>query len=100
MLGAKNRQIKDLQYQVHQATKQYNDTIRVYAARIHRFFMLFLMLFDGFQWFSNCFRLYFVLEFDDFAWTRSLKRLRRASCSPWEWSPKRSASRRFRPPPR
>eukprot|EP00928_Gymnodinium_smaydae_P082643 TRINITY_DN65964_c0_g1_i1.p1 TRINITY_DN65964_c0_g1~~TRINITY_DN65964_c0_g1_i1.p1 ORF type:complete len:475 (-),score=170.36 TRINITY_DN65964_c0_g1_i1:33-1457(-) len=34
VLGAKNRQIKDLQYQVHQATKMYNDTIRVYEAKL------------------------------------------------------------------
>eukprot|EP00434_Breviolum_minutum_P016302 symbB.v1.2.014364.t1/scaffold1022.1/size143637/2 len=34
VLGAKNRQIKDLQYQVHQATKQYNDTIRVYESKL------------------------------------------------------------------
>lgn len=34
VLGAKNRQIKDLQYQVHQATKAYNDTIRVYEHRL------------------------------------------------------------------
>lgn len=34
VLGAKNRQIKDLQYQVHQATKAYNDTIRVYEAKL------------------------------------------------------------------
>mmetsp|Transcript_115930 Transcript_115930/g.322824 ORF Transcript_115930/g.322824 Transcript_115930/m.322824 type:complete len:475 (-) Transcript_115930:303-1727(-) len=34
VLGAKNRQIKDLQYQVHQCTKAYNDTIRVYEARL------------------------------------------------------------------
>eukprot|EP00747_Dinoflagellata_sp_TGD_P162034 gnl/TRDRNA2_/TRDRNA2_179186_c0_seq1.p1 gnl/TRDRNA2_/TRDRNA2_179186_c0~~gnl/TRDRNA2_/TRDRNA2_179186_c0_seq1.p1 ORF type:complete len:477 (+),score=175.95 gnl/TRDRNA2_/TRDRNA2_179186_c0_seq1:130-1560(+) len=30
VLGQKNKQIKDLQYQVHQRTKAYNDTIRVY----------------------------------------------------------------------
>merc|ERR1712100_1014764 len=34
VLGAKNRQIKDLQYQVHQCTKAYNDTIRVYEAKL------------------------------------------------------------------
>merc|ERR1719221_1820899 len=34
VLGAKNRQIKDLQYQVHQATKSYNDTIRVYETKL------------------------------------------------------------------
>lgn len=34
VLGAKNRQIKDLQYQVHQCTKAYNDTIRVYECRL------------------------------------------------------------------
>lgn len=34
VLGAKNRQIKDLQYQVHQSTKQYNDTIRVYESKL------------------------------------------------------------------
>merc|ERR1719221_212466 len=34
VLGAKNRQIKDLQYQVHQCTKAYNDTIRVYESRL------------------------------------------------------------------
>merc|ERR1711920_247411 len=34
VLGAKNRQIKDLQYQVHQATKAYNDTIRVYESKL------------------------------------------------------------------
>jgi len=34
VLGAKNRQIKDLQYQVHQCAKTYNDTIRVYEAKL------------------------------------------------------------------
>jgi len=34
VLGAKNRQIKDLQYQVHQCTKAYNDCIRVYEAKL------------------------------------------------------------------
>merc|ERR1712139_759363 len=34
VLGAKNRQIKELQYQVHQCTKAYNDTIRVYEAKL------------------------------------------------------------------
>merc|ERR1711972_564433 len=34
VLGAKNRQIKDLQYQVHQVTKAYNDTIRVYESKL------------------------------------------------------------------
>lgn len=34
VLGAKNRQIKDLQYQVHQCTKAYNDTIRVYESKL------------------------------------------------------------------
>jgi len=34
VLGSKNRQIKDLQYQVHQATKAYNDTIRVYESKL------------------------------------------------------------------
>eukprot|EP00933_Yihiella_yeosuensis_P027197 TRINITY_DN2109_c0_g2_i1.p1 TRINITY_DN2109_c0_g2~~TRINITY_DN2109_c0_g2_i1.p1 ORF type:complete len:476 (+),score=139.97 TRINITY_DN2109_c0_g2_i1:86-1513(+) len=34
VLGAKNRQIKDLQYQVHQSTKAYNDTIRVYESKL------------------------------------------------------------------
>lgn len=34
VLGAKNRQIKDLQYQVHQCTKLYNDTIRVYESKL------------------------------------------------------------------
>jgi len=34
VLGSKNRQIKDLQYQVHQCTKAYNDTIRVYEAKL------------------------------------------------------------------
>jgi len=33
-LGAKNRQIKELQYQVHQCTKGYNDTIRVYESKL------------------------------------------------------------------
>jgi len=33
-LGAKNRQIKELQYQVHQCTKAYNDTIRVYESKL------------------------------------------------------------------
>merc|ERR1719265_2327773 len=34
VLGAKNRQIKELQYQVHQCTKSYNDTIRVYESKL------------------------------------------------------------------
>merc|ERR1740121_3113243 len=34
VLGAKNRQIKDLQYQVHQCTKAYNDCIRVYEHKL------------------------------------------------------------------
>merc|ERR1711879_81174 len=34
VLGAKNRQIKELQYQVHQSTKTYNDTIRVYESKL------------------------------------------------------------------
>jgi len=34
VLGTKNRQIKDLQYQVHQSTKTYNDTIRVYESKL------------------------------------------------------------------
>merc|ERR1719265_1715512 len=34
VLGAKNRQIKELQYQVHQSTKAYNDTIRVYESKL------------------------------------------------------------------
>merc|ERR1719378_571616 len=34
VLGAKNRQIKELQYQVHQCTKCYNDTIRVYESKL------------------------------------------------------------------
>jgi len=34
VLGAKNRQIKDLQYQVHQCTKAYNDCIRVYEQKL------------------------------------------------------------------
>merc|ERR1719428_2166249 len=34
VLGAKNRQIKDLQYQVQQTTKAYNDTIRVFESRL------------------------------------------------------------------
>lgn len=34
VLGAKNRQIKDLQYQVHQSTKAYNDTVRVYESKL------------------------------------------------------------------
>lgn len=34
VLGGKNRQIKDLQYQVHQCTKAYNDTIRVYESKL------------------------------------------------------------------
>merc|ERR1719329_1296728 len=34
VLGAKNRQIRDLHYQVHQATKAYNDTIRVYESKL------------------------------------------------------------------
>jgi chromosome segregation ATPase len=34
ILGAKNRQIKDLQYQVHQCTKSYNDTIRVFESKL------------------------------------------------------------------
>merc|ERR1712039_530157 len=34
VLGAKNRQIKDLQYQVHQCTQAYNDCIRVYEHKL------------------------------------------------------------------
>merc|ERR1719265_1285348 len=34
VLGQKNKQIKDLQYQVHQRTKAYNDTIRVYENKL------------------------------------------------------------------
>merc|ERR1712226_499892 len=34
VIGAKTRQIKDLQYQVHQATKVYNDTIKVYESKL------------------------------------------------------------------
>merc|ERR1711981_634761 len=34
VLGTKNRLIKDLQYQVHQCTKAYNDTIRVYESKL------------------------------------------------------------------
>jgi len=34
VLGSKNRLIKDLQYQVHQSTKCYNDTIRVYESKL------------------------------------------------------------------
>uniref|UniRef100_A0A7S4T9I1 Growth arrest-specific protein 8 domain-containing protein n=1 Tax=Alexandrium monilatum TaxID=311494 RepID=A0A7S4T9I1_9DINO len=34
VLGAKSRQIKDLQYQVLQCTKAYNDTIRVYESKL------------------------------------------------------------------
>merc|ERR1712193_18406 len=34
VLGSKNRLIKDLQYQVHQRTKAYNDTIHVYEQRL------------------------------------------------------------------
>jgi len=34
VLGQKNRQIKELQYQVHQCTKAYNDTIRVYESKL------------------------------------------------------------------
>merc|ERR1719386_421367 len=34
VLGSKNRLIKDLQYQVHQCTKCYNDTIRVYESKL------------------------------------------------------------------
>merc|ERR1712188_161954 len=34
VLGTKNRLIKDLQYQVHQCTKCYNDTIRVYEQKL------------------------------------------------------------------
>jgi hypothetical protein len=34
VLGQKNKQIKDLQYQVHQSTKAYNDTIRVYETKL------------------------------------------------------------------
>mmetsp|Transcript_121896 Transcript_121896/g.191300 ORF Transcript_121896/g.191300 Transcript_121896/m.191300 type:complete len:476 (-) Transcript_121896:217-1644(-) len=37
VLGAKNRQIKDLQYQVHQCTKAYNDTILVYESKLPSF---------------------------------------------------------------
>jgi len=34
VLGAKSRRIKDLQYQVLQCTKAYNDTIRVYESKL------------------------------------------------------------------
>merc|ERR1719217_1000173 len=34
VLGSKNRLIKDLQYQVHQCTKAYNDSIHVYEHRL------------------------------------------------------------------
>merc|ERR1712217_613843 len=34
VLGEKNRQIKALQYQVHQCPKAYNDTIRVYESKL------------------------------------------------------------------
>jgi hypothetical protein len=34
VFGSKNKLIKELQYQVHMATKQYNDTIRVYEAKL------------------------------------------------------------------
>merc|ERR1712151_1196467 len=34
VLGEKNRQIKALQYQGHQCTKAYNDTIRVYESKL------------------------------------------------------------------
>lgn len=34
VLGTKNREIKELQYSVHQRTKAYNDTIRVYEAKL------------------------------------------------------------------
>merc|ERR1719383_20020 len=34
VLSAKNRQIKDLQYQVHQSTKAFNDTILVYEVKL------------------------------------------------------------------
>lgn len=34
LLGTKNRQIKDLQHQVHASTKAYNDTIRVYESKL------------------------------------------------------------------
>merc|ERR1712054_262033 len=34
VLGSKNRLIKDLQYQVHQCTKAYNDCIRVYESKL------------------------------------------------------------------
>uniref|UniRef100_A0A7S3S1D6 Growth arrest-specific protein 8 domain-containing protein n=1 Tax=Strombidinopsis acuminata TaxID=141414 RepID=A0A7S3S1D6_9SPIT len=34
LLGTKNRQIKDLQHEVHQCTKAYNDTIRVYETKL------------------------------------------------------------------
>jgi len=34
VLGDKNKQIKDLQYAVHQATKAYNDTILVYESKL------------------------------------------------------------------
>eukprot|EP00932_Pfiesteria_piscicida_P009242 SRR837773.19936.p1 GENE.SRR837773.19936~~SRR837773.19936.p1 ORF type:complete len:183 (-),score=81.44 SRR837773.19936:115-627(-) len=37
VLGTKNRQIKDLQFQVHLSTKAYNDTIRVYESRLPAF---------------------------------------------------------------
>jgi len=34
VFGSKNKLIKELQYHVHQATKQYNDTIKVYEAKL------------------------------------------------------------------
>jgi len=34
VLGSKNRLIRELQYQVHQATKSYNDTIAVYESKL------------------------------------------------------------------
>jgi len=34
VFGQKNKQIKDLKYQVHMCTKAYNDTIRVYEAKL------------------------------------------------------------------
>merc|ERR1719335_1115437 len=34
VFGSKNRLIKELQYHVHQCTKQYNDTIKVYEAKL------------------------------------------------------------------
>merc|ERR1712182_166306 len=34
VLGSKNRLIKDLEYQVDQSTKCYNDTIRVYESKL------------------------------------------------------------------